>query len=75
MEGRDPSDTDVKYEVFTREHVTGLACYLRARAAEYNLSVMNVLEVGAGSGRLSLHLNRSLSRLFNENQVRFSQHA
>lgn len=29
VEGRDPSDIEVKYEVFTREHVAGLACYLR----------------------------------------------
>lgn len=68
VEGRDPSDSGVKYEVFTREHVSGLACYLRAKAAEYELPVMNVLEVGAGSGRLALHLNRSLSQPLHENQ-------
>lgn len=44
VEGRDPSDIEVKYEVFTREHVAGLACYLRTRAAEFELSVMDVLE-------------------------------
>ncbi|KAG0624895.1 hypothetical protein M758_2G012000 [Ceratodon purpureus] len=74
VEGRDPSDAEVKYEVFTREHVTGLACYLRSRfcgsakAADYELPVMDVLEVGAGSGRLAQHLNRSLTRLLHENQ-------
>ncbi|XP_024393683.1 uncharacterized protein [Physcomitrium patens] len=68
VEGRDPSDIEVKYEVFTREHVAGLACYLRTRAAEFELSVMDVLEVGAGSGRLSYHLNKYLSQLFTKNQ-------
>ena len=46
------------YEVFTREHVAGLAAYFRARAAkrlgaEASTRSLRVLELGAGSGVLS----------------------
>ena len=46
------------YEVFTREHVAGLAAYFRARAAkrlgaEAPTRSLRVLELGAGSGVLS----------------------
>ena len=46
------------YEVFTREHVAGLAAYFRARAvyvlgAEASTRCLRVLEIGAGSGTLS----------------------
>ena len=46
------------YEVFTREHVAGLAAYFRARAvyvlgAEASTRSLRVLEIGAGSGVLS----------------------
>jgi hypothetical protein len=32
--------------------------------------VLGFMQVGAGSGRLALHLNRSLSQPLHENQVR-----
>ena len=46
------------YEVFTREHVAGLAAYFRARAAKWLgaealTRSLRVLELGAGSGVLS----------------------
>jgi hypothetical protein len=45
-----------QYEVLTKEHVTSVAAYLRARAAHYNRNPLRVLEVGAGDGRLAYHL-------------------
>lgn len=62
VEGRAPDGEEPQYEVFTREHVKGLAHYLLQRAEKYNLSEMSVLEVGAGSGRLSHHLSTFLSQ-------------
>ncbi|BBN02965.1 hypothetical protein MPTK1_2g19690 [Marchantia polymorpha subsp. ruderalis] len=63
VEGNSPLSKEVQYEVFTKEHVQGLANYLLLQAAEYNVLVLEVLEVGAGSGRLSHHLNRYLDQI------------
>ncbi|KAL2642050.1 hypothetical protein R1flu_009637 [Riccia fluitans] len=62
VKGCSPFCKEVQYEVLTEEHVHGLANYLLSQAAEYRLPVMKVLEVGAGSGRLSYHLNRLLNQ-------------
>jgi hypothetical protein len=46
VEGRDPSDSGVKYEVFTREHVSGLACYLRYANWLSHMSLLHsILEI------------------------------
>ena len=55
-----------QYEVHTREHVEGLARYLRQRTRAYGRSPLRVLEVGAGDGRLAHHLRAALQRLTRE---------
>ncbi|OAE21748.1 hypothetical protein AXG93_1160s1040 [Marchantia polymorpha subsp. ruderalis] len=72
VEGNSPLSKEVQYEVFTKEHVQGLANYLLLQAAEYNVLVLEVLEVGAGSGRLSHHLNRYLDQISLSSKVSFS---
>jgi hypothetical protein len=56
------------YEVFTREHVAGLAAYFRGRAdallgAEAKTRSLRVLELGAGSGVLSRSLAAATAAL------------
>ena len=56
------------YEVFTREHVAGLASYFRARAdallgAEAKTRSLRVLELGAGSGVLRRSLAAATAAL------------
>ena len=60
--------TKPMYEVFTREHVAGLASYFRGRAdallgAEAKTRSLRVLELGAGSGVLSRSLAAATAAL------------
>jgi predicted nicotinamide N-methyase len=71
---RNETETETKqkrkpmYEVFTREHVAGLAAYFRGRAdallgAEAKTRSLRVLELGAGSGVLSRSLAAATAAL------------
>jgi len=65
---RNKTKTKPMYEVFTREHVAGLASYFRGRAdallgAEAKTRSLRVLELGAGSGVLSRSLAAATAAL------------
>ncbi|EIE19020.1 hypothetical protein COCSUDRAFT_67934 [Coccomyxa subellipsoidea C-169] len=64
LQGRlDGGPTWRQYEVWTRDYINSLAAYLWRRGEELGLEHLAILEVGAGDGRLSAHLQAALAQL------------
>lgn len=47
------------YEVITQEFVTAFATYLKKRCDVLNITITPIVELGAGDGRLTFHLNQT----------------
>ncbi|KAH8062984.1 peptide-methionine (S)-S-oxide reductase [Aureococcus anophagefferens] len=57
------------YDFWTKDYVDGLAAHLAAARDERGVEVLEVVEVGAGDGRLSFFLRRALKKLGAERAV------
>ena len=57
------------YDFWTKDYVDGLAAHLAAARDERGVEVLEVVEAGAGDGRLSFFLRRALRKLGAEGAV------